>query len=57
MTQALFDELLLFEFVSQSGNTQQWRSASPALEVVWRGIWVRFPEWEYSAVKIGFSGA
>src|SRR5258708_14033618 len=26
-----------FEYVSQGGNTQQWRSASQALEVAWRG--------------------
>jgi len=27
---------LLFEYVSRHRNTQQWRSASLALEVVWR---------------------
>jgi hypothetical protein len=26
-----------FEYVSLDGNAQQWRSASQALEVVWRG--------------------
>jgi hypothetical protein len=31
------DRLNCFEYVSQDGNAQQWRSASQALEVVWGG--------------------
>jgi hypothetical protein len=32
----IWDKKSKFEYVSQRGTTQQWRSASQALEVVWK---------------------
>jgi hypothetical protein len=47
------------EYVSQSGNAQQWGSASQVLEVAWRGTvnLSSFPQLAKSAVSIKPPGA